>query len=297
MSCRGTSPAVKAAPWQRGSFGLAVGAASFLIPNTDRIDRWAGRVERIAENRRGIPRKGSDGVAKVPLEDIQKARRSAAHQYAWRMGEGAFREKVGRAWQGLILGFYGEGGPVPIDALDRALLVGLSEEAPHTTADPLIAAATCGLLWPADPAAAAGAAWARLKDLEAESLYAVMFVAATYSVSFVADDLLEALYVGMSEVPDTSRLYRCVKALVRGEREEADMDSPIGRDALDAVAALLDGEGDFERIQSRLASPSARAIASGLLGVFDEDKSFGSDHRPSLDKVEQIVAAARLPRA
>src|SRR5690606_39468271 len=49
-------------------------------------------------------------------------------------------------------------------------------------------------------------------------LYAGMFAAACVSVPFVADDLLEAVYVGLGEVPDESRLSRAVSAALKVHR-------------------------------------------------------------------------------
>src|SRR5690606_10257758 len=49
-------------------------------------------------------------------------------------------------------------------------------------------------------------------------LYAGMFAAACVSVAFVADDLLEAVYVGLGEVPDESRLSRAVSAALKVHR-------------------------------------------------------------------------------
>lgn len=82
-----------------------------------------------------------------------------------------------------------------------------------------------GYLAPGDPGFAAELAWRDARVSHAGSgVYGAMFAAAAASAAFVCDDPLEAVLVGVGEVPDTSRLAgavgRCVRLHLAGESWE-----------------------------------------------------------------------------
>lgn len=157
--------------------------------------------------------------------------------------------------------------------------------------DALLCSDVWGYLAPGKPSMAAELAWRHLCRFHEKSrLYAGMFVAACVSVAVVADDLLEAVFVGLGEIPDESRLSRAIKATLRIHRTSSgwveakerlgaelagshhpDVDEPCVALA-HGVLALLSGGGDTERTWELLAEsgfgdPSMKGALGSIIGV------------------------------
>lgn len=245
------------------------------------------------------------------IRAIQQSRRSAEHRYAWRLGDREFAEKV-RAGLGLrLLGELatevegmesGEGGGVPggvrsagVDAalialsaleewgagVDAASIASIGVNDPAS--DAIRRADFWGYVAPGKPSMAAEFAWRDLSPYhERSSLYAGMFVAATVSAAFVADDVLEAVYVGIGEVPDQSRFIEAIYRALRVHRTSAGWleaverlrseapGSPEDRPELmlsHGVLALLFGDGNPLRSWQLLADTEiAEAALNGAIG-------------------------------
>ena len=154
--------------------------------------------------------------------------------------------------------------------------------------DALLRGDVWGYLAPGRPSVAAELAWRHLSPFhEGSRLYAGMFVAACVSAAFVADDLLEAVYVGLGEVPDECRLSRAVAAALRihrtssgwidakdrfgSEASASNWDGPAVAVAQSALA-LLSGGGDLQRTWELLGEtgdddPSLNGAIGSLVGV------------------------------
>lgn len=145
-----------------------------------------------------------------------------------------------------------------------------------------------GYVAPGDPSFAAELAWrdARVSHTK-NGIYGAMFVAATIAASFCCDDPLEALLVGVGEIPDRSRLAEAVGHCIRLHRsgkswEEAfeEIRQAYGgypwvhaiNNACLVVLALLYGEMDFGKtvglaVYGGWDTDCNGATAGSILGV------------------------------
>lgn len=231
------------------------------------------------------------------IQLIQKSRRSAEHRYAWRLEEWEFQAKVRAGLSVRLLGelaLEGEGvlegatervdGGARTKGIDAAVaaLRALEEWGADVDADRIAAFETKGSqegpdrgesaalradLWgyvaPGKPSMAAELAWRDLSPFhEGSSLYAGMFVAATASAAFVADDALEALFVGLGELPDESRLSREIQAALKVHRTSSGWSEAKERLREEAPSSLED------RASSALAH-SVLALLFGRGNPFD----------------------------
>lgn len=185
-------------------------------------------------------------------------------------------------------------GPEDIARLEREFVEAGTGAGPEDSlwinqgVDALLRGDVWGYLAPGKPSVAAELAWRHLSPFhEGSRLYAGMFAAACVSVAFVADDLLEAVYVGLGEVPDESRISRAVAAALRIHRTSAgwseakerlgaeaaasDWDRPAVAIA-QGVLALLFGEADPRRTWELLGEagfddPSLNGVTGSITGV------------------------------
>lgn len=181
------------------------------------------------------------------------------------------------------------------------------------SADVLVRAALYGCVLPGRPSSAAALAWREARITRRGSgLYGAMFVAATYAAAFTACDPEEALLIGVSEVPDSSRLNAAVRAALRSYRKgdvladalqdvrrAQDVNDPsvrAGDVAVLSTLSLLYGEGDLCRTLDCVRQGSARrdflvdiscAFVAGVLGVMSDDV------QPTLDSMLPLETPLR----
>ncbi|KYH41435.1 MAG: hypothetical protein AYL32_005450 [Candidatus Bathyarchaeota archaeon B26-2] len=142
-------------------------------------------------------------------------------------------------------------------------------------------------------------------------IYGEMFVSAMLSASFVTDDLEEILRIGLSEVPQRSRLAEAVRDVMRWSKRFSDWRDSWERimekyghyhpvhtinNAAVVTLGLLYGDGDFERsitisVMSGLDTDCNGATVGSILGA-----TLGADAlpekwtKPINDTVESYVA-------
>ena len=155
----------------------------------------------------------------------------------------------------------------------RNLVNGLEPPESATFANPFrefigaqIRADIYGYVSPGNPSRAAELAWRDASVSHTKNgIYGAMWVAATIAAAFVADDVEEALYIGISEVPDSSRLYEAVRACVRMYRE--------GRTWEEARRAVEEAYGGYSWVHT---INNACVVALALLyGGHDFSKTVG----------------------
>lgn len=145
-----------------------------------------------------------------------------------------------------------------------------------------------GYVSPGKPSQAAEFAWrdARLSHTK-NGIYGSMWVAATLAAAFVANDAEEALYIGMSEIPDSSRLYEALKRCLRMYRDGLAWQAALRsvketygeyhwvhtiNNACLVALALLYGEHDFSKtidlaVRGGWDTDCNGATAGSILGV------------------------------
>jgi len=169
-----------------------------------------------------------------------------------------------------------------------------------------------GYVSPGKPSQAAELAWrdARLSHTK-NGIYGSMWVAATIAVAFVADDPEEALYIGMSEVPDSSRLYEAIKSCIRMYREGLSWEAALAavqeahgkyhwvhtiNNACLVALALLYGEMDFSKtidlaVRGGWDTDCNGATAGSVLGAMIGAKEIPSHWiEPMNDRLRSDVA-------
>lgn len=168
-----------------------------------------------------------------------------------------------------------------------------------------------GYVAPGDPGLAAELAWrdARVSHVK-NGIYGAMFVAATIAAAFVCGDPLEALLVGMGEIPDESRLSEALRRCVRLHREGKSWEEAYReiREAYGGYAwahtinnaclvalALLYGEMDFGQTVGLAVfggwdTDCNGATAGSILGVMLGAKGIGAEWTEALgDRVQSYV--------
>lgn len=127
-------------------------------------------------------------------------------------------------------------------------------------------------------------------------IYGEMFAAAMISAAFVTDDIDEAVEIGLSEIPGTSRLAADVRAAIEIARSSTSQEELVGRiwdrfnhyhwvhtnnNAALVAAALIYARGDFEK-----------AITTAVLGGWDTDCNGAT----AGSVMGAMLGASRLPQ-
>lgn len=194
----------------------------------------------------------------LELEAIHKLRRSAEHRYSLQRIEPALIDRIRGGWFGYRAGWARSAAvDAAVESGGRAILAGLetlerygrgfspSEAGAEAQAGASgsEAGVSASVLWgfvnPGRPSRAAEMAWRQRRTMgEPDDIYAAMVIAATTAVAFVADDLVEAAYVGISEIPDSSRLYRAAREVMRLHPAAATADEGLESLAEDAAQTV-----------------------------------------------------------
>lgn len=255
------------------------------------------------------------------LIEIRAARRSAAHVYSLKPIENSLENQLIGGWKGAWIAERRGGAGATIDRWAEALdfferegaelgrAIGSltvpqePQETPSSEAsacksqsiDAQLRAHVWGFLMPGRPEDAAALAY---RDARAEhtqsGIYAAMFAAAVVSTAFVAVDPLEAIYVGVGEIPDSSRMcqtvYECLNDYKKGipweDALKTQRDKFCHLDERDAlrhvgpwVLALIYGGGDIQRSMSAAedfdtALNESAVTVGAVLGVFLGSEGF-----------------------
>ncbi len=185
-------------------------------------------------------------------------------------------------------------------------------------ADIMVRSVLYGLVLPGCPSFAAELAWREAcLSRRGNGLYIAMFVAATCAAAYVAEDVEEALLVGVSETPDSSLLNNAVRSVLgnyrRGVNAESALEAALTSNGLSAIdsavdaaallsLALLYGEGHLQDTLGWVAQWSAQrtrlnecvsAVAAAILGVMSPKARTALDAAFSLDQTLQSAVARR----
>jgi len=169
-----------------------------------------------------------------------------------------------------------------------------------------------GYVAPGDPSFAAELAWrdARVSHVK-NGIYGAMFVAATIAAAFCCDDPLEAVLVGLGEIPDQSRLAEAIRRCLRLHREGKSWEEAFSEvrrvyghyswvhainNTCLVVLALLYGEGDFGKtvglaVYGGWDTDCNGATSGSILGVMLGSEGIGASWVDPLgDRVQSCVA-------
>ncbi|MEM3078028.1 MAG: ADP-ribosylglycohydrolase family protein, partial [Nitrososphaerales archaeon] len=131
-----------------------------------------------------------------------------------------------------------------------------------------------GYASPADPPRAIELAYkdARLSHTK-NGIYGEMFIAATISASFVAEDVLEAIRIGEACIPKTSRIHEAIEACISSWKKAKSFE--------ESYAELMEKYGSLHRVHT--INNEVIVVLSLLYGDLDFSKSIALAVTSGLD--------------